>query len=68
MSKYIGTVLFKILVVLFSLLIQAVIQVASPTDGVEIEAPQTIVVSFLTVMLFYRGFEGEGDYQKGILI
>ncbi|MED2837544.1 ABC-2 transporter permease [Bacillus wiedmannii] len=52
MSKYIGTVLFTILVVLFSLLIQAVIQVASPTYGVEIENPQTIVLSILTVMLF----------------
>ncbi|WP_243526727.1 ABC-2 transporter permease [Bacillus pseudomycoides] len=51
-SKYIGTVLFALLVVLFSLLIQAVIQVASPTYGVEIETPQTIVVSVLTVMLF----------------
>ncbi|HDX9512232.1 TPA: ABC-2 transporter permease [Bacillus cereus] len=52
MSKYIGTVLFTILVVLFSLLIQAVIQVASPNYGVEIETPQTIMVSILTVMLF----------------
>jgi hypothetical protein len=52
MSKYIGTVLFTILVVLFSLLIQIVIQVASPTYGVEIETPQTIVVNVLTVMLF----------------
>ncbi|TBX38900.1 ABC-2 transporter permease [Bacillus thuringiensis] len=52
MSKYIGTVLFTILVVLFSLLIQAVIQFASPNYGVEIETPQTIMVSVLTVMLF----------------
>ncbi|MDA1532236.1 MULTISPECIES: ABC-2 transporter permease [unclassified Bacillus cereus group] len=52
MSKYVGTVLFTILVVLFSLLIQAVIQFASPNYGVEIETPQTIMVSVLTVMLF----------------
>ncbi|MGK9486697.1 ABC-2 transporter permease [Bacillus tropicus] len=52
MSKYIGTVLFTILVVLFSLLIQTVIQFASPNYGVEIETPQTIMVSVLTVMLF----------------
>lgn len=52
MSKYIGTVLFTILVVLFSLLIQAVIQFVSPNYGVEIETPQTIMVSVLTVMLF----------------
>ncbi|WP_242219349.1 ABC-2 transporter permease [Bacillus cereus group sp. BfR-BA-01380] len=52
MSKYVGTVLCTLLVVLFSLLIQAVIQVAFPTYGVEIETPRTIVVSVLTVMLF----------------
>ncbi|PEI82872.1 ABC transporter permease [Bacillus pseudomycoides] len=52
MSKYIGTMLLTLIVVLFSLSIQMVIQVASPTYGVEIETPQAIVVSVLTVMLF----------------
>ncbi|MFJ8531479.1 ABC-2 transporter permease [Bacillus sp. NPDC094106] len=51
MSKYIGTMLFTLIVVLFSLLIQAVVQVAAPTYGVKIETPQAIVVSVLTVML-----------------
>ncbi|WP_459500459.1 ABC-2 transporter permease [Bacillus sp. C1] len=52
MSKYIGTMLFTLMVVLFSLLIQIVIQVASPTYGVEIATPHAILVSVLTVMLF----------------
>ncbi|MEH7457540.1 ABC transporter permease [Bacillus pseudomycoides] len=52
MSKYIGTMLFTLMVVVFSLLIQAVIQFASPTYGVEIANPQAIVVSVLIVMLF----------------
>ncbi|MED1599549.1 MULTISPECIES: ABC-2 transporter permease [Bacillus] len=51
MSKYIGTMMFMLIVVSFSLSIQAIIQFVSPTYG-QIATPQEIVISILTAMLF----------------
>ncbi|TCW43413.1 ABC-2 family transporter [Bacillus thuringiensis] len=51
MSKYIGTMIFMLIVVSFSLSIQAIIQFVSPTYG-QIATPQEIVISILTAMLF----------------
>ncbi|MES5896471.1 ABC-2 transporter permease [Bacillus cereus group sp. RP43] len=51
MSKYIGTMIFMLIVVSFSLSIQAIIQFVSPTY-VQIATPQEIVISILTAMLF----------------
>ncbi|PEY37138.1 ABC transporter permease [Bacillus cereus] len=51
MSKYIGTMIFMLIVVSFSLSIQAIIQFVSPTYG-QIATPQAIVISILTAMLF----------------
>lgn len=52
MSKYIGAMIFTLILVLFSLLIQAVIRFVFPTYGGQIANPQAIVISILTVMLF----------------
>ncbi|KAA0779134.1 ABC transporter permease [Bacillus cereus] len=51
MSKYIGTMIFMLIVVSFSLAIQAIIQFVSPTYG-QIATLQEIVISILTAMLF----------------
>ncbi|PFN14425.1 ABC transporter permease [Bacillus cereus] len=51
MSKYIGTMIFILILVSFSLSIQAIIQFVSPTYG-QIATPQEIVISILTAMLF----------------
>ncbi|HGE5782747.1 TPA: ABC-2 transporter permease [Bacillus pseudomycoides] len=51
MSKYIGTMIFMLIVVSFSLSIQAIIQFVFPTYG-QIATPQEIVISILTAMLF----------------
>ncbi|PFZ92298.1 ABC-2 transporter permease [Bacillus wiedmannii] len=51
MSKYIGTMIFMLIVVSFSLSIQAIIQFVSPTYG-QIATPQEIVISILAAMLF----------------
>ncbi|PGE01355.1 ABC-2 transporter permease [Bacillus pseudomycoides] len=51
MSKYIGVMIFMLIVVSFSLSIQAIIQFVFPTYG-QIPTPQEIVISILTVMLF----------------
>ncbi|PEJ11745.1 ABC-2 transporter permease [Bacillus wiedmannii] len=51
MSKYIGAMMFMLIVVSFSLSIQAIIQFVSPTYG-QIATPQEIVISILTAMLF----------------
>ncbi len=51
MSKYIGTMIFMLIVVSFSLSIQAIIQFVFPTYG-QMATPQEIVISILTAMLF----------------
>ncbi|EJQ57216.1 MULTISPECIES: ABC-2 transporter permease [Bacillus] len=50
MSKYIGVIIFTLAVVLFSLLIQEIIQFISPTHGGKVASLQEIIISILTVM------------------
>ena len=51
MSKYIGVIIFTLTVVLFSLLIQEIIQFISPIHGGKVASLQEIIISILTVML-----------------
>ncbi|PEY32108.1 ABC transporter permease [Bacillus cereus] len=51
MSKYIGVIIFTLTVVLFSLLIQEIIQFISPIHDGKVASLQEIIISILTVML-----------------